>query len=371
MFTQNPANDPADRDDDARLRLLEGMLAGEERAVKPADIQLLDEAEICASSERTATTRAEYRRLQEHFVAFMETHGADLATAKKKHVEFFVAHLGPASPIRDRLARDCATCQAHGTRRHGYSATYVKRHLAAIRALYDYLVEEDVADYDPTARVARPRVQVTRQYTPTLDEVRALMAYSGTPLSRLAVRWAYYEPARRSEVVSPLWSDIDEYGRWHLTAKGGKDHSFKLHPEVLRALRAFREHQQRLARRHPAMARALADPESAYIFLTRRGKPVTGGQFVRILKRHAVRAGVAVVPATSNSWDAVDGMTSRLSPHALRRAWATHSLNDPDNPVPLDVVQMVLGHADISTTRKFYAHTDDGRGDDALCRRRL
>jgi integrase len=83
---------------------------------------------------------------------------------------------------------------------------------------------------------------------------------------------------------------------------------------------------------------------------------------VRVLKRHAVRAGVAVIPAAGKQWDAVDGMTSRLSPHALRRAWATHSLNDPTNPVPIEVVSMVLGHADTGTTRKFYAQTDDGRG---------
>lgn len=366
-----PPNRQPNPDDDVRLRLVESMLRGEERDVNVTDIQLLDEIEMCSSTERTERTRADYRRLQEHFVCFLAGHGAKLDTAKQKHARFFIAHLAERSVLAQRLAEKCSFCQAHGSRAEGYSPTYIKRHLSAIAAAYEYLVREGIAVADPTHGLKRPRVRATRQYVPTVDEVKALLAYRGTARSRLVVRWAYFAPARRSEHVATRWSDIDEFARWHLTAKGDKAHSFKLHPEVLRALRAYREHQQREARRHPAMARALADPQTAYVFMTKAGKPMSGGQFVRVLKRHAVRAGVAVTPAAGKQWDAIDGMTSRLSPHALRRAWATHSLNDPVNPVSLEVVTLVLGHDDTRTTQEFYARTDGGRGDVALDGRRL
>jgi integrase len=60
-----------------------------------------------------------------------------------------------------------------------------------------------------------------------------------------------------------------------------------------------------------------------------------------------------------------------MSPHALRRAWADHSLNDPVNPAPLDVVSAVLNHSETTTTRRHYAHTNGERARDALLGHRL
>jgi integrase len=60
-----------------------------------------------------------------------------------------------------------------------------------------------------------------------------------------------------------------------------------------------------------------------------------------------------------------------LTPHALRRAWADHALNDPDDPVSIEVVSEVLNHKDISTTRRHYAGTKPERAKAALLARRL
>lgn len=95
-----------------------------------------------------------------------------------------------------------------------------------------------------------------------------------------------------------------------------------------------------------------------------------GGHLVRLLKRHAVHAGVGLIPARGREWGAINGMTSRLCPHALRRAWASHALNG-DRPVPLDVVSKVLGHADVATTQRHYAFTADNRAHAALAGHRL
>ncbi|HSS42334.1 MAG TPA: hypothetical protein VLK37_07250 [Solirubrobacterales bacterium] len=64
--------------------------------------------------------------------------------------------------------------------------------------------------------------------------------------------------------------------------------------------------------------------------------------------------------------DSVNGMTSRVTPHCFRRAWATIALNDEKNPTPIDVVSEVLRHKEIATTRRHYAPTKSDRARAAL-----
>jgi integrase len=59
-------------------------------------------------------------------------------------------------------------------------------------------------------------------------------------------------------------------------------------------------------------------------------------------------------------------MTSRVTPHCFRRAWATMALNDEKNPIPIDVVSEVLRHKEIATTRRHYAPTKSDRAQAAL-----
>lgn len=355
-------------------------LVGRGRVMKPSTEQILDEIDTCGLDDIVnAATRAEYLRMIEHFAVFVGAYEHDLLSADQRHVRKFKSHLLRDDAAARRLTANCPHCTAGNRRAAAYSDSYVKRHLAAVRAGYKYLVTEGLVAVDPTYGVKRPTANTRRQYVPTVEEVERLFAYRGTARSRLLVRLAYFAPARRFELATLRWKDIDEFAIWRFTAKGHKAHGLKLHPEVLRALRDYSKAQEREAARHPAMRAALDDPETAYVFLTKSGKPITPGHLVRILKRHAVHAGVGVIPATASakdpktgkSWDSIDGKTSRLSPHALRRAWSSHSMNDPNTPVPIDVVSKVLGHASIETTRRHYAFTDDGRAWDALTKRRL
>ena len=337
--------------------------------------QLLDEVQMCNPKELSRpSSLIEYRRMQEHFAVFIEQWpGVTLLTAEQKHVTAFLNHLqhrdlnGPGA----RYLRGCRWCREEGFRTGrkatGYSATYRKRHLAALRALYAYVMaDRTLPSVDPTIGVRAPKEERRPQYVPTPEEVARLIEHPGTGRSRMAVIACYFAPARRSEIASMRYCDIGEDGRWRFTAKNGKQHVMALHPLLLRELRINRQRQEREARRHPAMRRAMENPETHYVFLTKRGKPMTGGQLVRHLKRHAVQCGVGVIPAKGKQWDAINGMTSKLTPHALRRAWASHALNHPEKPVPIDVVQAVLGHKDISTTRTHYALTNGDRADAAL-----
>lgn len=116
------------------------------------------------------------------------------------------------------------------------------------------------------------------------------------------------------------------------------------------------------------MRDALSDPETAYVLLTRTRKRMSPMSVYKTLKRHAVRAGVGLRPAPSE-WDSAGGMTSRVTPHALRRTWATISLNDDETPI--DVVSEVLKHKSITTTRRHYAPTKPERAQAALVNMRV
>lgn len=134
--------------------------------------------------------------------------------------------------------------------------------------------------------------------------------------------------------------------------------------------RRYRRWQLEVATRNSAVRDALLDEEAAFVLLTRTGRRVQPQTISKMLKWRAVRAGVAVKAATSG-FDAPSGMTSRVSPHAMRRAWADAALNDPYEPVPIDVVAEVLNHKDIATTRRHYARTKPERAATALRSMRL
>jgi integrase len=111
------------------------------------------------------------------------------------------------------------------------------------------------------------------------------------------------------------------------------------------------------------MADALSKPEDAYVLMTRSGRPMTKTQIYKMIRRAGVRAGVGLRTAPSH-WDSTGGITSLVTPHAMRRAWATIALNDKKQP--LDVVSEVLRHSDTSTTRRHYAPTKPERAREAL-----
>lgn len=164
---------------------------------------------------------------------------------------------------------------------------------------------------------------------------------------------------------------------WHIpTGKNGESDSFRLHPLLSAQLRRYREWQLREAQRHELMRDALPRADSAFVLLTRSGRPVTGQTVAKLVQWRAIRAGVGVLDSPLGRdgkprRDCPGGKTTQLSPHALRRAWATHALNDPDpkKRVPIEVVSKVLNHKDISTTRRHYAPTKGELADDALLRR--
>lgn len=141
--------------------------------------------------------------------------------------------------------------------------------------------------------------------------------------------------------------------------KRRKAYTLELHPAFRDELLAWREVQQRIAASNPAIAEALANPETAFLLLSRNGRQLTHSTIAKQVKWRARRAGIRVQDGDRFQKENV----SALSPHVMRRSWATTSLNDGQ---PLDTIKTVLNHTDISTTIRHYAFTSDERRRDAI-----
>ncbi len=316
-------------------------------------------------------TLEEYRRSLTHFSSYLASvYGEDFYTARRKHVLLFLAHLekqGGRKPDDARLR--CEWCKARGypdgRAGCGFSPSTRKRYLAAMRFLYlHFQVEEDLPDINPTSMVPAPKVIHKMGFTPTREEIKKLFAVPAQPKARLLIRWTFYAPSRADTFAKALWSDIDlDRGKWEVVGKGDKVDVFDLAPPLIRELRMYRKWQLEQAERNQRMLDALSDRDKAFVLMTRSGRPMTKTQIYKCLRRLGVRAGVGVREAPSH-WDSAGGRTSNVTPHAMRRAWATTALNDEEQP--LDVVQEVLKHSEISTTRRHYAPTKSARAREAL-----
>ena len=213
------------------------------------------------------------------------------------------------------------------------SARTAARRLASMRRFFSWLVRERVRDDDPTLRLTGPRTG--RRLPKSLSEidVEKLLAAPGTesPLAQrdsTMLEVLYATGLRVSELVALGWSQVNLVaGVVRVVGKGDKERLVPLGEVARGQLEAY----VRCAR--PVI---LNGRPCDALFPTARGAAMTRQAFWQLIKRYAVKAGLA----------------AELSPHTLRHAFATHLLN---HGADLRVVQMLLGHADISTTQ-IYTH---------------
>jgi|HubBroStandDraft_4_1064222.scaffolds.fasta_scaffold07412_7 site-specific recombinase XerD len=333
--------------------------------------KLIAEAVRINHAEINKKTLKGYQFQIEHFDEYITSvEKVSFYDVKRKHVLLYMKHLeaqGGANPDAERL--QCSWCKARGypdgKKGKGWSASTRKRSLAAIHFLYRHFAEEDdLPNMDPTAHIKSPKVEIHRQYTPTEDEVTKLLAAGGSPASTLLAYWVYFTPSRSQTFNDAKWSEIDLIAEtWDVVGKRQKKDIFDLHPELVRQLRIYKQHQERVIKTNNKIRNALSDPETSYVLLTRNGKKLSPTSISRMLKWRAIRANVAVIPAKGKGWDSPGGKTSKVCAHSLRRAWATHAL---DKDVPLETIQEVLHHSDISTTRRHYAFSKPERAREAL-----
>ncbi len=209
----------------------------------------------------------------------------------------------------------------------------IARRLSTLRRYYQYLVREGRAQADPSARVESPRLGRPLPGSLSEAEVEALLEAPEVDddlgmRDRTMLEVLYATGLRVSELVSltPLQLNLRQ-GVLRVMGKGSKERLVPFGEEAAEWVERF----QREAR-----PQILEGRPSSALFPTRRGGAMTRQAFWYLIRRYAMKAGIH----------------KHLSPHTLRHAFATHLLN---HGADLRVVQMLLGHSDISTTQ-IYTH---------------
>lgn len=224
---------------------------------------------------------------------------------------------------------------------HGYSAarhaqtrpSSAGRRLSVFRRFYRWAVREGLCTEDPTVRMDAPRQRMRLPGTLSEHQVESLLAAPDIHESlglrdRAMLELLYASGLRVSELVElkSVHVGLNE-GVLRVMGKGSKERLVPFGAEAGEWLQRY------LSQGRPLI---LGSQVSDALFVTGRGGPMTRQMFWKLIKKYALQAGI----------------TQPLSPHTLRHAFATHLLN---HGADLRVVQMLLGHADISTTQ-VYTH---------------
>ncbi len=207
------------------------------------------------------------------------------------------------------------------------------RQLSSFRRFYRYLLREGLLGEDPTAQIAMPKIGRALPQSLTEEEVEALLAAPvvGEPLGhrdRAMLEVLYATGVRVSELINLKMSQVNlNQGVIRIVGKGDRERLIPMGDEAQDWVKEFVNGPR---------VEILLERQTDYLFPTRRGDRMTRQAFWHIIKRYAKKAGVK----------------KKLSPHTVRHAFATHLLN---NGADLRVVQLLLGHSDVSTTQ-IYTH---------------
>jgi integrase/recombinase XerD len=212
------------------------------------------------------------------------------------------------------------------------------RLLSSLRRFYRYLLREKLIESDPTALIDSPKIGRPLPKSLTEEQVERLLQAPNTKTDlglrdRAMLETLYATGLRVSELVGLTLSRVSlNQGVVRVIGKGDKERLVPLGEEAVAWVQRYLDDGR------PALIkRRLTDA----VFATARGGPMTRQAFWYNLKRLA----------------RVAGINNGLSPHTLRHAFATHLLN---HGADLRVVQMLLGHADLSTTQ-IYTHVARAR----------
>ena len=277
-----------------------------------ADAALMDRFldTLWLESGLSENTRAAYRNDLAAFAKSLRGRGHTLAQADRCDIEAWLGR---------RFGQ--------GTR-----ASSAARGLSTLRRFYRFLAREG-ATADPTADIPSPKLVRSLPVSLSEGDVEKLLTApdAGTPAGlrdRAMLETLYATGLRVSELVGLSLAELNQAaGLVRITGKGGKERLVPLGEAALTALREY------LGEARPRLVRVRLTDK---VFLNQRGGGISRQACWHLIKRHAARAGIPM----------------RLSPHTLRHAFATHLLN---HGADLRAVQMLLGHADLSTTQ-IYTH---------------
>lgn len=249
-----------------------------------------------------------------------------------RDVRKLVDHLKARKVALHRVTEETVVGFIHGESQAGLSARSLARLISALRSFFRFLVLSGFVKTDATAQLTTPSTWLALPKFLTVAEAEALLQAPDEKKprgvrDRAMLEVLYGSGLRVSELAALKLAEINlEDGFLVCRGKGGKERIVPLGRSSGRAVG-----------RYLAEVRPRLDPGGREeLFLSRRGRPFTRQGVWKLLRQHAVTAGLA----------------ARISPHVLRHSFATHLL---ERGADLRSVQLMLGHSQITTTQ-IYTH---------------
>lgn len=272
---------------------------------------------IKAEKNLSANTVASYQFDLDDFLAFLRGQKlSSLGQVTPQHIE---AHLKGLS-----------------TRK--LSATTQRRHLSAIRQFFRFLRAEGLLKHNPSSDIEAPKIPKRLPSHLEVDEIERILAAIKLTTPRglrdfAMIALMYATGLRVTELVMLPMEGLDTArGFLRTLGKGNKERVVPIGERALLALMAYFKE---------ARASLLKEHDSAFVFVGRRGQPLTRQAFFKMLKDYAKEAGI----------------TKEISPHKIRHSFATHLI---EGGADLRVLQVLLGHSDLSST-EIYTHLNKER----------
>jgi len=223
-------------------------------------------------------------------------------------------------------------------RTEGLGARSRARHLVSIRGFYRFVYREKILPLDPSRLIDLPKTTLKLPDVLSISEVQRLLnapeSVKPSGLRDAAMLELLYAAGLRvSELVNLRIQDVQlEAGFVRVIGKGSKERIVPIGQYAREKVRFYLDHARRLL---------IKERSSAYLFVARAGRPMTRQGFWKLLRQYA----------------RIAGLIKKVSPHSLRHSFASHLL---EGGADLRAVQVMLGHADISTTQ-IYTHVSHER----------
>jgi len=257
-----------------------------------------------------------YGRDLKNFSQWLEPQGIKLLSASRSNIQMFLSH---------RFEQ-------------GLSARTTARQLSCLRSFYRHFLRENIIIVDPTVLIDNPKIGRPLPKSLSEQDIEALLAAPNTedPLGlrdRTMLEVLYASGLRVTELVSLRLHEVNlRQGIVRVFGKGSKERLVPLGDEAMSWLQKYIKDSR------PVL---LNGKQSDILFLSTRAQQMTRQTFWHRLKIHVRDASI----------------DKPISPHTLRHAFATHLLN---HGADLRVVQLLLGHSDLSTTQ-IYTHVANSR----------
>lgn len=216
----------------------------------------------------------------------------------------------------------------------GYSVPSICRYLSSIKAVYKYLLIENILETDPSDNIHMPKKWERLPKALSISEVMDLLQSSFSEKTILRdsamLELLYSSGLRVSELVKIKLGDIHfDAGFVRIMGKGARERVVPVNTRALEKVKTY------MVKERPETLKKRSSP---YLFVTRMGKPMSRQRFWQTLKAIGKQTGL------------------EISPHTIRHCFATHLL---EGGADLRSVQKMLGHSDISTTQIYTKVTTD------------